>query len=148
MMRGQRIVEVVRPDLQGEATPADRHTSLELVEPDVNAGLVEPLQCPLDAMVGNEGVNIALGDPGMLQQAAVRAVDDSIDRVVQCHEEALATVGEAGAEVCIGGHRVDRTGQEARQPERKAPEQSTLLQRARKSHRRLQELCVMAFGVS
>ena len=91
MTSQQRIVE--RPPLGGndQLSPPNRMATLELVERDSDAGIVEPCERPFDAAIGHQAGEPFGRDPSVFQQGQIRAGGMAVDAAPhQLEEHALS----------------------------------------------------------
>ena len=109
MARREGVVERTALGLDREAAPLDRRATLELVEGDANAGVVQPAERVLESDVANERLDVAELDPRSVEQRPIRAAQKG---------------GLAEAELLLDAASRLRAGQwppnEAREPPRES----------------------------
>ena len=104
-MGRQRVVEIVRAGVERQAAAPDRLTSLELVQADMDPGVVEPLQRTFEPVRGHHRTQVALLDPGVGEQSPVGAMWPLVDRVLDDGQEVGLARGEVAGDEVVAGRR-------------------------------------------
>ena len=69
----ERVVERARANLELEAAAPNRLAALELVQPQIDPGVGQPLQRALQPFAPDQGLEVAQRDPGVAHELAIRA---------------------------------------------------------------------------
>ena len=113
--RGQRIVEILGTDGKLESRALQRPVALELLEGDVDACVVEPLQRHGRAVLAKHGGDVAQLDARPLEQPPVRAGRVLEHRALQEARKALLSQRQLPLEAPARLVDVERTTQERTQ---------------------------------
>ena len=118
MPREERVVERAAVWYRRPSEPrSNGATTLELVQRDVDAGVVQPRERAFDAVIANQPLAGVVRDPGLPQQRRVRACGVLEDRTFQQLEKHARAIAQRrfqnGAALCGVGRRLP---EKTRQP--------------------------------
>ena len=116
VMGRQRVVEIVRAGVERQAAAPDRLTSLELVQADMDPGVVEPLQRTFEPLGGHHRTQVALLDPGVGEQSPVGAMWPLVDRVLDDGQEVGWARGEVAGDEVVAGRGGERSPKKPCEP--------------------------------
>ena len=124
---GQRVVEIPCRDLEAKAAAHDRLATLELVEADIDARIVQSLEGALDAFAPDQVGNVLGGRARVLQERPIGAAGNGKNALGDDAQQIVGAAGEIGPNARVRGRRIERLPKIAGQGADQAREQRRLL---------------------